>query len=50
MALKGFVQLDIEQNFFDTTNAQGDMGWSSGQDMGIYKLCRCNFKGKTHKG
>jgi hypothetical protein len=37
-------------NFFDTTSAQGDLGWSSGQAMGVYKLCRCNFKGKTLKG
>jgi hypothetical protein len=53
MALIGFVQLDTKQQFFfffDTTSAQGDLGWSSGQDMGIYKLCSCKFKGKTHKG
>jgi hypothetical protein len=37
-------------HFFDTTSAQGDLGWSSGQAMGFYKLCRCDFKGKTHKG
>ena len=36
--------------FFDTTSAQGDLGWSSGQAMGVYKLCRCKFKGETHKG
>jgi hypothetical protein len=35
---------------FYVTSAQGDLGWSSGQAMGIYKLCRCNFKGKTHQG
>jgi hypothetical protein len=23
------------------------LGWSSGQVMGVYKLSRCNFKGKT---
>ena len=39
-----------QQQFFDTTSAQGDLGWSSGQAMGFYKLCRCNFMGKTHKG
>ena len=37
-------------SFFDVTSAQGDLGWSSGQAMGVYKLCRCNFMGKTHKG
>jgi hypothetical protein len=48
MALIGFAQLDTNnKNFFDTTSAQGDLGWSSGQVMGVYKLCRCNFKGKT---
>jgi hypothetical protein len=36
--------------FFDTTSAQGDLGWSSGQVMGFNKLCRCKFKGETHKG
>jgi hypothetical protein len=36
--------------FFATTSAQGDFGWSSGQAMGVYQLCRCNFKGKTLKG
>jgi hypothetical protein len=50
MALIGFVQLDIKQPFFDTTRAQGDLGWSSGQAVGVYKLCRCNFKDKTLKG
>jgi hypothetical protein len=53
MALIEFVQLDTKQqlfSFFDTTSAQGDLGWSSGQAMGVYKMCRCNFKGKTHKG
>jgi hypothetical protein len=31
MALIGFVQLDTkQQSFFDTTSAQGDLGWSSG--------------------
>jgi hypothetical protein len=50
MALIGFAHLDTNNNFFDTTSAQGDLGWSSGQVMGVYKLCRCKFKGKTHKG
>jgi hypothetical protein len=50
VALIGFGQLDTKQHFFDTTSAQGDLGWSSGQAMGVYKLCRCNFKGKTRKG
>jgi hypothetical protein len=51
MALMGFAQIGTNhKNFFDTTSAQGDLGWSSGQAMGVYKLCRCNFKGKTHKG
>jgi hypothetical protein len=54
MALIGFVQLDTKQqfflSFFDTTSAQGDLGWSSGLAMGVYKLCKCNFKGRTHKG
>jgi hypothetical protein len=49
MALIGFAQLDTNNNFFDTS-AQGDLGWSSGQAVGVYKLCRCNFKGKTLKG
>jgi hypothetical protein len=49
-ALIGFVQLDTKQQFFDVTSAQGDLGWSSGQAMGIHKPCRCNFKGTTHKG
>jgi hypothetical protein len=50
MALIGFAQLDTNTNFFDTTSAQGDLGWSSGQAMGFYKLCRCKFKGETRKG
>jgi hypothetical protein len=37
-------------NFFDTTSAQGYLGWFSGHAMGVYKLCSCNFKGKTLKG
>jgi hypothetical protein len=49
MALIGFAQLDTNNIFFDTS-AQGDLGWSSGQAMSVYKLCRCNFKCKTHKG
>jgi hypothetical protein len=32
--------------FFDVTSAQGDLGLYSGQAMGVYKLCRCNFKDK----
>jgi hypothetical protein len=39
-----------QQHFFDITSAQGDLGWSSGQVVGFYKLCRCKFKGETHKG
>jgi hypothetical protein len=50
MALIGFAQLDTNNNFFDTTSAQGDLGWSSDQAMEVYKPCRCNFKGETHKG
>jgi hypothetical protein len=50
MVLIGFAQLDTNNNFFDITSAQGDLGWYSDQVMGVYKLCRCNFKGKTHKG
>jgi hypothetical protein len=50
MALIGFAQLDTKQQFFDVTSAQGELGWSSGQAMGVYQLCRCNFKGKTLKG
>jgi hypothetical protein len=47
MALIGFAQLDTNNKFFFDTSAQGDLGWSSGQAVGVYKLCRCNFKGKT---
>jgi hypothetical protein len=51
MALIGFEQLDTMQKIFlDTTSAQGDLGWSSGQAMGFCKLCRCHFNGKIHKG
>jgi Trk-type K+ transport system membrane component len=56
MALIGIAQLDTKQqfffffSFFDVTSAQGDLGWSSGQVVVVYKLCRCNFKCKTHKG
>ena len=49
MALIGFAQLDTKRHFFDTTSAQGDLGRSSGQAVGVSKLCRCNFMGKTHK-
>jgi hypothetical protein len=50
MALIGFVQLDTKQNFFDVTSAQGSFSRFRGQAMGIYKLCRYNFKGRRHKG
>jgi hypothetical protein len=50
MAFIGFVKLAPTTHFFDTTSAQGDLGWSSGQAMGFYKLCRCKFKGETLKG
>jgi hypothetical protein len=50
MALVGFAQLDTNNHFFDTTSAQGDLGWSSGQAMGIYNLCRCITNSATHKG
>jgi hypothetical protein len=50
MTLIGFAQLDTKQHFFYVTCAEGDLGWSSGQAVGFYKLCRCNFMGKTHKG
>jgi hypothetical protein len=36
--------------FFDTTSAQGDLGWSSGQVVVVYMLCKCKFKGKTLEG
>jgi hypothetical protein len=50
MALIGVAQLDTKQHFFNITCAEGDLGWSSGQAVGVYKLCRCNFKDKTLKG
>jgi hypothetical protein len=50
MAWIGVAQLDTKQHFFDVTCAEGDLGWSSGQAVGVYKLCRCKFKGETHKG
>jgi hypothetical protein len=50
MVLIGFAQLDTKQIFFDGTSAQGDLGWSSGQVVGVYKPCKCKFKGKTLKG
>jgi hypothetical protein len=50
MALIGFVQLDTKQIFFDVTSAQGSFSRFRSQAMGIYKLCRCNIKGRTHKG
>jgi hypothetical protein len=51
MALIGFAQLGTNNKyiFFDTS-AQGSFSRSSGQAKEICKLCRCNFKGKTHKG
>jgi hypothetical protein len=30
--------------FFDVTSAQGDLGWSSGQVVVVYKLCRCKIQ------
>ena len=51
MALIGFAQLDTNNNFFfDTTSAQGSFSRFRGQAMGVYKPCRCNFKGETHNG
>jgi hypothetical protein len=50
MALIGFAQLDTNNNFFDTTSAQGNFSRFRGQAMGVYKLCRFNVKGKTLKG
>jgi hypothetical protein len=46
MALIGVAQLDTKQHFFNVTSAQGDLGLYSGQAMGVYKLCMCNFKDK----
>jgi hypothetical protein len=50
MALIGLAQLDTNNNFFDTTSAQESFSRFRGQAMGIYKLCMCKFKCKTHKG
>jgi hypothetical protein len=50
MALIGVAQLDTKQHFFYVTCAEGDLGWSSGQVVVVYKLCKCKFKGKTLKG
>jgi hypothetical protein len=50
MALIGLGQLDTKQHFFDVTSAEEDLGWSRGQGVVVYELCRCNFKRKTHKG
>jgi hypothetical protein len=36
--------------FLTYINAQGSFSRFRGQAMGVYKLCRFNFKGKTHKG
>jgi hypothetical protein len=37
-------------HFFTYTRAQGSFSRFRGQAMGVYKLCRFNFKGKTLKG
>jgi hypothetical protein len=46
MALIGFAQLDTNSKYFFDTSAQGDLSWSSGQAVGVYKLCRCNVRVK----
>jgi hypothetical protein len=47
MVLIGFAQLDTKRFFcFDTTSAQGSFSRFRGQAMGVYKPCRCNFKGE----
>jgi hypothetical protein len=50
-ALIGFAQLDTNNIYiyiyiyiYIDTSAQEDLGWPSGQAVGVYKLCRCNFK------
>jgi hypothetical protein len=51
MVLIGFAQLDTKRFFcFDTTSAQGSFSRFRGQAMGVYKPCRCNFKGEIHNG
>jgi hypothetical protein len=50
MTLIGLAQLDTKRFFFDTTSAPGSFSRFRGQAMGVYKPCRCNFKGETHKG
>jgi hypothetical protein len=39
-----------QTTFFDVTSAEEDLGWSSGQAVVVYKLCRCITKSATHKG
>jgi hypothetical protein len=46
MACIWFAQLDPTSIFFDTTSAQGDLGWSSGQAMGIYSCAGVTSKVK----
>ena len=49
MALIGFGQLDTKQQiyFFDTTSAQGDLGWSSDQVMGSISCAGVNSRVNT---
>jgi hypothetical protein len=49
-ARHGLCEQTINHFLLTYTSAQGDLGWSSGQAMGVYKLRRCNFMSKTHKG
>ena len=39
-----------QTTFFDVTSAEEDLGWSSGQAVVVYKLCRCITNSVTHKG
>jgi hypothetical protein len=39
-----------QQIYFFDPSAQGSFSRFRGQAMGVYKPCRCNFKGETHKG
>jgi hypothetical protein len=50
MALIGFARLDTNNNFFDTTSAQGDLGWSSGQAVGVYSCAGVTSKVKHSRG
>jgi hypothetical protein len=50
MSLMGFAQIGTNNNFFDTTSAQGDLVGLAIKLWGVSKLCRCNFMDKTHKG